>query len=51
MKEGNMNHHDFSLALSPFAATLTANGPIVKEKASYLISARRSFIDFFVKPN
>ena len=51
MKEGNMNHHDFSVALSPFAATLTANGPIVKEKASYLISARRSFIDFFVKPN
>ena len=29
MKEGNMNHHDFSVALSPFAATLTANGPIV----------------------
>jgi hypothetical protein len=51
MKEGNMNHHDFSVALSPFAATLTANGPIVKEKASYLISARRSFIDFFVSPN
>ena len=51
MKEGNMNYHDFSVALSPFAATLTANGPIVKEKASYLVSARRSFIDFFVKPN
>jgi hypothetical protein len=51
MKEGNMNHHDFSVALSPFAATLTANGPIVKETASYLVSARRSFLDLFVKPN
>ena len=39
MKEGNMNHHDFSASLSPFAATLTANGPIVKEKASYVIES------------
>lgn len=51
MKEGNMRKHDFSFSLSPFAATLTANGPIVKENASYLISARRSYIDLFAKPN
>ena len=51
MKEGNLNHHDFSVSVSPFAATLTANGPIVKEQASYLVSARRSFLDLFVKPN
>ncbi|MBR1513592.1 MAG: TonB-dependent receptor [Bacteroidales bacterium] len=51
MKEGNMNRHGFSVALSPFAATLTANGPIAKEQASYLISARRSFFDLFVEPN
>lgn len=51
MKEGNTNKYDFSMSLSPFAATLTANGPVVKEQASYLISARRSFINFFIKPS
>lgn len=51
MKEGNMHKHDFSVSFSPFAATLTANGPIVKEQTTYLVSARRSFINFLIKPS
>jgi len=51
MKEGNMYDYDFSAGLSPFSTTLTANGPILKEKSSFFISARRSFIDLFFTPD
>lgn len=47
MKEGNLYDYDFSAGLSPFAATVTANGPIAKGKSSFLISGRKSFIDLF----
>lgn len=50
MKEGNLYDYDFSAGISPFSATLTANGPLVKEESSFFISGRKSFIDLFFSP-
>ena len=50
MKEGNKQEHRFSVGLSLLSASLYANGPIVKEKSSYLISLRKSPIDLIVNP-
>ena len=47
MKEGNANKFDFSVGLSPLATTLTANGPVVRGKSSFLVSARKSLLDIF----
>jgi len=49
MKEGNMYDYDFSVGVSPFSTTLSANGPIIKEKSSFFVSGRKSFIDLFFK--
>ena len=51
MKEGNLNRHDFSFSVSPFAATLSANGPIVKQQAAYFLSVRHSLLDLVMKPS
>ena len=50
MKEGNMYKYDFSAGISPFSTTVSANGPIVKEKSSFFVSGRKGFIDLFFKP-
>ncbi|WP_375578757.1 TonB-dependent receptor [Marivirga tractuosa] len=50
MKDGNLNKNNFSLGLSPFAATISANGPIQKDKTSYLLSLRKSLIDMAFSP-
>lgn len=50
MKEGNMKHYTGEGSVGPLAIKLTGEGPIVKNKASFLISARRTFIDLFLLP-
>ncbi len=50
MKEGNKQEHHFSAGLSILSASLYANGPIVKEKSSYLVSVRKSMLDLLLKP-
>jgi hypothetical protein len=45
LKDGNMKAHRQSVSVGLLAGTLSAEGPLVKEKASYLFTARRSFID------
>ncbi|MFP4557796.1 MAG: TonB-dependent receptor [Bacteroidales bacterium] len=50
MKEGNLRNHDFSIGISPFSAIFTANGPIVKEQSSFLVSARKSLVDLVFSP-
>jgi len=47
LKDGNYvkRRHSFSLGL--LAGTLASEGPIVKNKLSYMFTARRSFIDLF----
>lgn len=48
-KDGNMEefHGDFSW--SPMALSTSLEGPIIKEKMSFVGSFRRSFLDFFIK--
>ena len=45
MKEGNKQEFAGDLALSPLAGSITLQGPIKKNKASFLISGRRTWID------
>ncbi len=47
VKEGNRKALSGDFTLSTIAATATVEGPIVKDKASFLISARRSWPDIF----
>ncbi|MGC9332275.1 MAG: TonB-dependent receptor [Bacteroidales bacterium] len=50
MKNGNMKQYDFEGGIGTIATRLTAQGPIQKDKASFLISGRRTYIDVLVKP-
>lgn len=50
MKEGNNQKFSGSGTLGLLTSKLTLEGPIIKNKASYLISARRSTIDLLTKP-
>lgn len=46
LKDGNDKRHTGSLSLGMLAGTLALEGPIVRNKLSYLLTARRSFIDW-----
>lgn len=47
LKEGNKQKHVGTLTLDMPAASATLEGPIIKDKLSYMVSARRSWLDFF----
>ena len=49
VKDGNMKSHHQSISIGLLAGTLSAEGPIIKDKLSYLFTARRSFLDLFVR--
>ncbi len=51
MNEGNTNKLQLSGGISMLASRLTLQAPIIKGKASFLITGRRSFIDLFMQPN
>lgn len=46
MKEGNLKKQEGTFSISPVAGSFTIEGPIKKDTASYIISVRRTFIDF-----
>lgn len=46
MKEGNLKKQEGTFSISPVAGSFTLEGPIKKDTASYIISVRRTFIDF-----
>lgn len=50
MKEGNNKKYQVEGGLGLIASRLSIQGPIVKDKSSFLISARRTYIDALVKP-
>jgi len=50
MKEGNMNKFEVDGGLGLIASRLSIQGPIKKDKASFIVSARRTYIDLLVKP-
>lgn len=48
-KDGDVEKYHFSAGIGILASSLTADGPIVKNKTSFLLSARRSYFDLFLK--
>jgi hypothetical protein len=47
-KKGNLKSWHGSASLSPFAGEFTLEGPLVKNKLSFIVSGRRTFTDFLV---
>ncbi|MFV0266482.1 MAG: TonB-dependent receptor, partial [Draconibacterium sp.] len=45
MKEGNMQQQHGVLSVSPISARMTYEAPIVKDKAAYIVSFRRTMLD------
>jgi len=50
MKDGNINKTEVDAGIGLIASRFAIQGPIVKDRASFLISARRTYIDGLVKP-
>ncbi len=48
MQEGNMRDHQVRGGIGLVASNLTIEGPLKKDKASYLFSGRRTYADLFV---
>lgn len=49
MKEGNMKRFSASGGIGLISSKLTLEGPIVKDKGSFIISGRRTYADIFLK--
>ncbi len=50
MKEGNMNKYKGNLSVGLISSKFNFEGPIVKEKTSFMVSARRTYIDILARP-
>ncbi len=49
-KDGNNQKFEVEGGIGLIASRLTIQGPIIKNKASFLISARRTYVDVLAKP-
>ena len=49
MRPGDMNKYHFSGTLGILNAKISADGPIVNDKLSFALYARRSYVDLFLK--
>ncbi len=49
MNDGNNKDYHVSGGLGLIASRLTVEGPIVKDKGSFIVSARRTYADLFLK--
>ena len=50
MKEGNMKKYEAEGGIGLIFARLNVQGPIVKNKASFLLTGRRTYIDKLIQP-
>jgi hypothetical protein len=50
MKEGNMNKYEVEGGIGMIASRLSVQGPLIKQKASFIVSYRRTYLDALVKP-
>lgn len=50
MKEGNMYDYNSDVSIGLIASRATIEGPIVKGKSSFIISARRTYLDVIAIP-
>lgn len=48
-KDGNNKDFDVTGGIGTMASRIAVEGPIVKDKSSFIISARRSYVDVFLK--
>lgn len=48
MRSGNMTKYHFAGTIGILNAKLSAEGPIIKDKLSFSIAARRSYVDLFL---
>ena len=49
-REGNNKEFAADISVSPITARATVEGPIKKEKSSFIVSARRTIVDPWLKP-
>lgn len=50
MKEGNLKHFEGTASIGLLSSRFTLEGPIKRDKASFLIAARRSYADLLARP-
>jgi hypothetical protein len=50
MKEGNLKEYHGEGSIGNVSSKFTFEGPIVKDKASFVVSARRTYIDILAAP-
>jgi hypothetical protein len=50
MKDGNSNNFSTEGGIGLIASRLSVQGPIKKDKASFIISGRRTYVDALAKP-
>lgn len=50
MKDGDLKKFGVEGGIGAIASRVSVQGPIVKDKASFMVSARRTYIDALVKP-
>ncbi len=50
MKNGNMNHWTGNVSIGLISSKFTIQGPVIKHKSSFILSARRTYIDLLAKP-
>lgn len=48
MKEGNLKDYNFSGGLGLISSRILAEGPVVKDQSSFMISGRRTYADIFL---
>jgi hypothetical protein len=50
MKEGDNKRYEVEGGIGLISSRLTVQGPIVKEKSSFIVSGRRTYLDLIMKP-
>lgn len=50
MKDGNMQSFEAEGSIGLVASQITLQGPIRKERTSFIVSARRTYIDMLIRP-
>ena len=50
MRDGNKNKFSATGGIGLLSSNLTIEGPLAKGKSSFIVSARRSYLDLFIRP-
>ena len=50
LRDGNRKDYEFSGGIGLISSRFTAEGPIIKDKSSFILSSRRTYIDILTRP-